>query len=354
MRVFCVHIAGRVLSCPRPFALSVLPIRLCLHHMAAEPLGKRPRSPAASEDRTLLEKDEAVVEPVVQKPKKKKVLPAPTPVLAGALPDDPSVWENAVVLVDKPKGWTSFDVCGKLRGQVAALLRKKNRDVKVGHAGTLDPMATGLLIVCVGKATKSIDQFVAMRKEYSGVLRLGEGTASYDAESEVTTQLPWEHITDAALLSARDTFLGDIDQLPPIFSALRVNGKRMYESAREGKEVERTPRRVTVDAFDLKRTEEGSRDVAFWVTCSKGTYIRSLAHDLGEAVGSAAHLTALRRESIGEHSVRNAWAIETLAAALQELRGTVREQEAKKAADVAEVTGNGDARKEPVAEGVPP
>ena len=157
------------------------------------------------------------------KPKKKKAPPPPpVPVPCGALPQDLSVWDNAVLLIDKPKGWTSFDVCGKLRGSLAALLRKRNREIKVGHAGTLDPMATGLLIVCVGKATKSIDSFVAMHKEYSGVLRLGEATASYDAESEITEKLPWEGITDEMLFKARDGLLGEIDQLPPMFSAIRI------------------------------------------------------------------------------------------------------------------------------------
>jgi len=130
-----------------------------------------------------------------KKAKKKKLLPPPAHILPGHLPDSMTVWENAVILIDKPKGWTSFDVCGRIRGQVAALLGKRNKEIKVGHAGTLDPMATGLLIVCVGRATKGIDAFVAMKKEYSGLLRLGEGTPSFDAETEVTEKLPWEHIT---------------------------------------------------------------------------------------------------------------------------------------------------------------
>lgn len=264
------------------------------------------------------------------KPKKKKVLPPPVPVLPGALPDDLSIWDNAVLLIDKPQGWTSFDVCGKLRGTLAAVLRKKNKEVKVGHAGTLDPMATGLLIVCVGKATKSIDSFVAMKKEYSGVLRLGEATASYDADSDVTVTLPWEHLTDEGLVQAREGLLGEIDQLPPMFSAIRVGGKRLYESAREGKEVERSSRRVMVERFDLERDLVVRQDVKFYVVCSKGTYVRSLAHDLGAAAGSAAHLTALRREAIGEFRVTSAWNLEELAAALnaqkEKLRAEAKQQ----------------------------
>lgn len=249
---------------------------------------------------------------------KKKVLPPPTAVLPGALPDDLSVWDNAVILIDKPKGWTSFDVCGKLRGSMGGLLRRPNRKIKVGHAGTLDPMATGLLIVCVGKATKSIDNFVAMKKEYSGVLRLGEATASYDAESDVTATQPWEHVTDDMLLQARNGFLGDIQQLPPMFSAIKVAGKRLYESAREGIEVERKLRNVSVDKFDLERDTDSPQNVKFYIECSKGTYVRSLAHDLGIAAGTAAHLTALRREAIGEFRVSSAWVMDDLIAALRE------------------------------------
>ena len=247
----------------------------------------------------------------------KKVLPPPTPVPPGSLPDDLAVWENAVLLIDKPKGWTSFDICGKLRGSMGGLLCRSNRKIKVGHAGTLDPMATGLLIVCIGKATKSIDNFVAMKKEYSGVLRLGEATASYDAESEVITTNPWENISDEALLQARNGFLGDIEQLPPMFSAIKIAGKRLYESAREGKEVERKVRNVSVDRFDLERDTNSPQNVKFYIECSKGTYVRSLAHDLGIAAGTAAHLTALRREAIGEFRVSSGWAMEDLVAALK-------------------------------------
>ncbi|KAH7622367.1 putative tRNA pseudouridine synthase B [Nannochloris sp. 'desiccata'] len=248
----------------------------------------------------------------------KKVLPPPTEVPPGTLlPDDLAVWDNAVLLIDKPKGWTSFDVCGKLRGSLGGLLRRQNRKIKVGHAGTLDPMATGLLIVCIGKATKSIDNFVAMKKEYSGVLRLGEATASYDAESNVILTKPWEHITDEALLQARTGFLGNIEQLPPMFSAIKIAGKRLYESAREGKEVERKRRNVSVDRFDLERDVDSPQNVKFYIECSKGTYVRSLAHDLGFAAGTAAHLTVLRREAIGEFRVGSAWAMDDLVAALE-------------------------------------
>ncbi|KAL4452098.1 hypothetical protein ABPG75_007760 [Micractinium tetrahymenae] len=262
-----------------------------------------------------------------QQPKKAKQVVMPTPVPPPTAPTDPAAWENAVLLIDKSKGWTSFDVCGKLRGALAALLRKKNKEVKVGHAGTLDPMATGLLIVCVGRGTKAVDAFMAMQKEYSGTLRLGEATPSYDAETPVEERLPWEHITDEALLSARDGFLGGVQQLPPMYSAIKVGGQKLYEAARKGKEVERTPRTVTVDRFDLWRDEADAQSVHFRVVCSKGTYIRSLAHDLGRALGSAAHLTALRREAIGEHRVQGAWDVEQLAAQIAEQRRRMWQQQ---------------------------
>ncbi|EIE20650.1 putative tRNA pseudouridine synthase [Coccomyxa subellipsoidea C-169] len=222
------------------------------------------------------------------------------------------VWANAAVLVDKPQDWTSFDVCGKLRG---ALKVKK-----VGHAGTLDPMATGLLIICTGQGTKQIDDFVAMEKAYSGTLRLGQATPSYDAMSEIEEELPWEDITDEDLEAAKEAFVGDILQQPPMFSAIKIKGERLYKAARRGEVVERQSRPVTIHSFELQRDESNRQDVHFKVTCSKGTYIRSLAHDLGKAVGSAAHLTALRRESIGEHSVADAWSVLDLVAAAQAAR----------------------------------
>ncbi|EFN55076.1 hypothetical protein CHLNCDRAFT_12296, partial [Chlorella variabilis] len=218
-----------------------------------------------------------------------------------------------VLLVDKPKEWTSFDVCGKLRPALAALLGKKNREVKVGHAGTLDPMATGLLIVCVGRGTKAVDAFMAMHKCYSGTLRLGEGTPSYDADTPVEQRAPWEHITDDDLLRARDGLVGEIQQLPPMYSAIKIGGQKLCDVARKGKELERQPRTVTVESFDLWRDAGEAQCVHFRVVCSKGTYIRSLAHDLGAALGSAAHLTALRREAIGQYSVEGAWDVRQLA-----------------------------------------
>lgn len=228
------------------------------------------------------------------------------------MPADPLTWQNAAVLVDKPLSWTSFDVCGKLRGAL--------RIKKVGHAGTLDPQASGLLIICIGKGCKKVDCFVAMEKVYTGTLRLGEATPSFDAETDVSERRPWQHLSEADLAAARDSFLGDTMQLPPMYSAISVKGQRLYLAARAGETVERQHRAISVSRFDLWRDKPGAQDVHFRVTCSKGTYIRALAHDLGQAVGSAAHLVALRRESIGEHCVSDAWQLADLVAAIHEQR----------------------------------
>ncbi|KAL3132795.1 hypothetical protein ABBQ38_006722 [Trebouxia sp. C0009 RCD-2024] len=251
---------------------------------------------------------------VEDSPKRKpKVLPVPRLIPPGPLLDELDLWGCTALLVDKPQTWTSFDVCGKLKG----VLRVK----KIGHAGTLDPMATGLLIICTGRATKSIDSFQAMHKEYSGTLRLGEATNSYDADGDITDTLPWQHVTLEDLQQeAHKSFQGDLQQIPPMFSALRVKGKRLYEIAREGKVVERAARSVHVSQFDLTPDQTDPQQVHFYISCSKGTYIRSLAHDLGQAVGSAAHLVALRREAIGTYSVKDAWTVEQLQAAVTDLK----------------------------------
>ncbi len=217
-------------------------------------------------------------------------------------PNLPDTFESAVLAIDKPKGWTSFGVVKKVRW----LTRVK----KVGHAGTLDPMATGLLICLVGKATKKMEAFMHMPKQYEGVIRLGEKTPSYDAETEVSERNPTDHLTDEDIIEASKAFLGEIDQLPPMYSALRVNGERLYKKARRGEVVERKVRRVTVTDFELDPGDR--RDVSFKISCSKGTYIRSIAHDLGEKLGVGGHLIALRRTAIGEISVDNAWEIDLL------------------------------------------
>ncbi|KAJ3683311.1 hypothetical protein LUZ60_013538 [Juncus effusus] len=219
----------------------------------------------------------------------------------------PARWDGphgTVVLVDKPKGWTSFTVCGKLRRLVKVQ--------KVGHAGTLDPMATGLLIVCVGKATKVVDRYQGMVKGYSGVFRLGEATSTWDADSPVIQREPWEQIKERDIKKAAASFMGEIWQVPPMFSAIKVGGEKMYDKARRGETIELAPRRISIYEFDIERSLEDRQNLIFRVVCSKGTYIRSLCADLGKALGSCAHLTALRRDSIGEYSVNDAWNFEEL------------------------------------------
>lgn len=208
--------------------------------------------------------------------------------------------------MDKPRGWSSFDVIRRLR----PLLQTR----KIGHAGTLDPMATGLLICLVGRATKMMEAFMGLDKVYVGTLRLGETTPSYDAETDVAERRDAAGITEADLEAVRPAFVGDIIQQAPMYSAVKVGGERLYKKARRGEEVPRPPRHVRID--ELVWTGREGPDVSFRVRCSKGTYIRSLAHDVGQALGVGAHLVALRRTAIGPYSVEAAWTPEQLAAAM--------------------------------------
>ncbi|GAB4848063.1 hypothetical protein Ancab_002725 [Ancistrocladus abbreviatus] len=229
------------------------------------------------------------------------------PFLASRSTGLPPRWDSpagSVVLVNKPKGWTSFTVCGKLR----RLVQVK----KVGHAGTLDPMATGLLIICVGKATKLVDRYQGMIKRYSGIFRLGEATSTWDADSPVIQREPWEHIRDADIKKTAASFIGEIWQVPPMFSAIKVGGEKMYDKARRGESIELSPRRISIFQFDIERSLEDRQNLIFRVTCSKGTYIRSLCADLGKALGSCAHLTALRREAIGQYTADDAFEFQEL------------------------------------------
>lgn len=221
---------------------------------------------------------------------------------------------GALLLVDKPQGWTSFDVVNKIRYKLKHRLDVKK--IKVGHAGTLDPMATGLLVICTGKATKKLANYQGLDKEYTGALRLGATTPSYDAESEVEETFPTSHITPELLEQARQQFLGDIDQVPPMFSAIKVDGQPLYKKARKGEVVEIEPRRVHIYEFELTHIE--LPDVQFRVHCSKGTYIRSLAHDFGKALDSGAYLTALRRTRVGQFHLDDAWGLEELIDYLEE------------------------------------
>lgn len=208
--------------------------------------------------------------------------------------------EGQVLLIDKPLHWTSFQVVNKLRWVIKQHFGIKN--IKVGHAGTLDPLATGLLILCTGKFTKKIETYQAQEKEYTGTITLGATTPSYDLETEVDKTFPIDHISEEMIYEATKKFLGEIDQIPPIFSAIKKEGKRLYELAREGKTTEIKSRKITISEFEITKIE--LPNIEFRVSCSKGTYIRSLAYDFGIALQSGSHLSSLRRTKIGEFSVK--------------------------------------------------
>lgn len=210
------------------------------------------------------------------------------------------------MLIDKPLDWTSFDVVNKLRFSIKHKLGIKK--IKVGHAGTLDPMATGLLIVCVGKYTKTIESLTGKDKTYTTTLKLGATTPSYDAESEENATYPIEHITSELLEEKIKQFRGDIEQFPPMFSAIKIKGQKLYTLARKGITVERKARPIRINQCDILRFE--SPEVDLFIDCSKGTYIRTIGHDFGQALNSGAYLTALRRDSIGEYDVNGALSIE--------------------------------------------
>ena len=211
-----------------------------------------------------------------------------------------------VLLIDKPLEWTSFQAVNKLRWEIKQ--RFKIKKIKVGHAGTLDPLATGLLIICTGKQTKQIDTYQGQIKEYTGTFTIGATTPSYDLETEVDKTFPTEHVSEELLKETTRQFIGEIQQKPPIFSAIKKDGKRLYELARKGETTEIKSRTVTVSEFEI--TKINLPEVEFRVVCSKGTYIRSLAFDFGLTLNSGAHLSALRRTKIGNFSVDNADSIE--------------------------------------------
>lgn len=248
--------------------------------------------------------------------------------------------KGAVLLVDKPLAWTSFDVVNKVRYLLSRKLGIKR--IKIGHAGTLDPLATGLLILCTGEYTKKIETLQALSKEYTGTITFGATTASYDLEKPVEATFPTEHLNNDLLEKARHRFLGEIQQVPPVFSAIKVDGKRVYKNARTGQITEIEPRTVRIDEFDLTPlravpassatpqiiSKKGAPihlhpDFAdglqcdFRVVCGKGTYIRSLAHDLGQALDTGAYLSSLRRTATGGFRVEGAWTVEGLEAWLR-------------------------------------
>ncbi|MFT4600007.1 MAG: tRNA pseudouridine55 synthase [Arenicella sp.] len=211
-----------------------------------------------------------------------------------------------VLLVNKPLDWTSFDVVNKLRYSIKRRLDVKK--IKVGHAGTLDPLADGLLILCTGRKTKTIESLMGLEKIYSGEITLGSTTPSYDLETEINGTFPTDHFTPELIKAEVNKMIGEYDQLPPIFSAKKVNGKKAYDLARAGIEVELKPKRVSISKFEIVSFEDNK--LKFIINCSKGTYIRSIAHDLGENLKSGGHLSGLRREGIGEFSLTNSHTVE--------------------------------------------
>lgn len=206
------------------------------------------------------------------------------------------------LLIDKPLHWTSFQAVNKMKWVLKSKLGLKK--IKIGHAGTLDPLASGLLIVCTGKFTKKITEIQGQVKEYTGTFYIGATTPSYDLETEIDATFPIGHITEDLIHDTVKQFIGEIDQKPPIFSAIKKDGVRLYEHARAGETVEIAARKTTVHKFEFTRI--ALPEIDFKIVCSKGTYIRSLAYDFGKALHSGAHLTALRRTKIGDYAVENA------------------------------------------------
>jgi tRNA pseudouridine55 synthase len=214
--------------------------------------------------------------------------------------------EGDILVFDKPYRCTSFDLVGKVKKYIRQQEQRKEerRKVKVGHAGTLDPLATGVMIICVGSFTKKIEQFQALEKEYTGTFMLGATTPSFDLEKPIDETFPVEQITEEQIYRVAQSFVGEQKQVPPLFSAVKVDGKRAYLLARAGEEPEIKPKQITISAFEITRIV--LPEVDFRVVCSKGTYIRSIARDFGQKLKSGAHLTALRRTRIGEFKVEKA------------------------------------------------
>jgi tRNA pseudouridine55 synthase len=219
--------------------------------------------------------------------------------------------QGELLLIDKALDWTSFDAVNKVRRLIS---RKIGKKLKVGHAGTLDPKATGLLLICTGTMTKKINDLVGLDKEYTGTFFLGATTPSYDTETEINQKFEISHLNSEIIYSAAKQFIGAIQQLPPQFSAKLVDGKRAYLSARKNKEVKIEPVTINIKEFEITRIEIPEMD--FRIVCSKGTYIRALAKDFGEALDSGAYLTSLRRTRIGQHSIQDALTVEQFEALL--------------------------------------
>lgn len=223
--------------------------------------------------------------------------------------------EGEVLLINKPSGWTSFDVVNKIRHMIRHYLGI--RKIKVGHAGTLDPLATGLLLVCVGKATKRISDFTGLDKEYTGVFHIGATTPSYDLETEIDQQYETAHIDEQQIRAIAKTFVGPGMQVPPVYSAIKVEGTRAYIKAREKEEIKMAPRPVNIYEFEI--IQAGVPETSFRVLCSKGTYVRSLAYDFGKSLQSGAYLKSLCRTKIGSFQIDEAISIEELEKVLSKI-----------------------------------
>lgn len=226
-----------------------------------------------------------------------------------------------ILAFDKPYKWTSFDVVGKVRWLLCRKLGVKK--LKVGHTGTLDPLATGVVVVCTGKKTKLIDQLQQHIKEYVAVLQLGATTPSYDLEKEIDCTYPTEHITRALIEEVIPTFLGEQWQIPPIFSAVKIDGKRAYKLARKGEEVDLQAKLLTIDSIDVLEFNEALMQLKIRIVCSKGTYIRALARDIGKALNSGAHLIELRRTRVGDIRVEDCLTIQDFEKMLEKIDDTI-------------------------------
>lgn len=216
--------------------------------------------------------------------------------------------EGEILKIDKPLHWTSFKLVKVVRGKLCKRLRIKK--IKVGHAGTLDPLATGVMIICTGKKTKQIDHLQAMTKEYIAEIKLGATTPSFDLETEIDAEFPTAHIDEKMVLSKLQTFIGEIDQVPPIYSAVKVDGRRAYDFARKNEDIELKSKKLVID--DIELLIYNLPTITIRVVCSKGTYIRALARDIGLALGSGAHLTALQRTKSGDVSVEQCLTVDEL------------------------------------------
>ena len=227
--------------------------------------------------------------------------------------------EGEILAFDKPLHWTSFDVVNRVRGMLCRALGVKK--LKVGHAGTLDPLATGVVIVCTGKKTKQIDLLMEHVKEYEATLQLGATTPSYDLEHPIDATFPTEHITRERIEQVIPTFLGEQWQVPPVYSAVKINGKRAYEYARKGQQdaVEMKPKLLVIDAIDILDFNPETMQLSLRIVCSKGTYIRALARDIGQRMDSGAHLIALRRTRVGDYTVSDCLTVDSFAESLQKM-----------------------------------